>query len=206
MTLGAAEAAEFRLAHTPPCYDAGDDNLRVFARPSKDSLTLPLDPSAVYDLATDLLDSVVARMNAELDVQLPPRQYVHAGLVAADCEQVVVAVPEPGLAHSFPGFTASSGAGADVLVCSPPRHVTLEVWVWRCVPVTQDNGDSPTTTDLDAAAQVTLADLWTLAYILWLYRDDWKGVCASLLLGPVEVVGPEGGYTAVKATVFLLVT
>lgn len=168
---------------------------------------MPLDPSKLYDTATDLLDSVVTRMEDVYDdytpaIELPARQYVHAGEVAFDCEQVVVSVPEQGLTHAFPGEAAA------ILVCSPPRHVALTVTVVRCVPVMSDNGDPPTPEALDAAARTTLTDLWTLAYVLWAGYDagDWGGTCASVLLGPVEVVGPEGAHTAVVATVFLLIT
>jgi hypothetical protein len=161
---------------------------------------LALDTSTVYDLAAGLLDSVVTRMNAELTVDLPARQYVHAGLVAWDCEETVVAVPESGLTHAFPGEASK------VEFCSPPRQVAFEVWIVRCVPSLQDNGTPPTEADLDAAAAIQLADLWTLSYVLWQYRDDWKGTCHTLLMGPVEIVGPEGTFAAVKATVFVLIT
>lgn len=164
---------------------------------------MPLDPSKIYDIATDLLDSVVARMVDVFDdytpaIELPDRRYVHAGDVAFDCEQVVVAGQD--LTHAFPGESAA------ILVCSPPRHVALEVWIVRCVPSLKDNGDPPTAAELDAAAYQTLVDQWTLAYVLWAFRDDWSGPCASLLFGPVEIVGPEGAYSAVKATVFTLLT
>lgn len=164
---------------------------------------MPLDPSKIFDIATDLLASVVDRMEDVFDdytpaIVLPARRYVHAGDVAFDCEQVVVAAQD--LTHSFPD------AAAEILVCSPPRHTAFEVWIVRCVPTLKDNGDPPTTTDLDAAAYQTLVDQWTLAYVLWANRSDWSGVCASLLFGPVEIVGPEGGFTAVKATVFMLLT
>ncbi len=168
---------------------------------------MPLDPSRIYDLATDLLDCVVAGMGEVFDdylpaIVLPDRQYVHAGDVAFDCEQVVVTVPAAGLTHAFPGQSAQTQ------VCAPPRHVALEVWIVRCVPGLKDNGDPPAVAELDAAARLTLTDLWTLSYVLWdTYRDQcWGGSCASVLLGPVEVVGPEGYFTAVKATVFVLVT
>lgn len=168
---------------------------------------MPLDPSKVYDTATDILDSVVARLGDLYDdytpaIDVPDRQYVHGGDVAWDCEQVVVTVPEAGLTHAFPGEAAA------MLVCSPPRHVAFEVWIVRCVPGPKDNGDPPTVTDLDDAARKTLTDLWVLAYSLWAGYDagEWGGACASVLLGPVEIIGPEGLYTAVKATVFLLIT
>lgn len=166
---------------------------------------MPLDPSKIYDIASDLLDSVVARVEDVFDdytpaIVLPARRYVHAGDVAFDCEQVVVTVPEAGLTHAFPGEAAA------ILVCSPPRHVALEVWVVRCVPTLKDNGDPPSTVELDAAAYLTLVDMWSLAYVLWAFRDDWSGPCASLLFGPVEIIGPEGAFSAVKATVFMLLT
>lgn len=166
---------------------------------------MPLDPSKIYDTAADLLDSVVTRMTDVYDdyepaVELPDRQYVHAGEVAFDCEQVVVSGMN--LTHAFPGE-----AGA-ILVCSPPRHVQLDVWIVRCVPTLSGNGDPPTAAALDASAQIVLKDLWVLAYVLWdgYKAKDWGGDCAAVLLGPVGIVGPEGTHVAVHAQVFLLVT
>lgn len=164
---------------------------------------MPLDPSRLYDIAEDLLASVIDRMEDVYDdytpaISLPDRRYVHAGDVAWDCEQVVVAGRE--LTHAFPG------QAGEMLICSPPHHYALEVWIVRCVPGSKDNGDPPTPESLDEAARVTMTDQWVLSYILWANRDDWKGTCASLLLGPVEIVGPTGNFSAVKATVFVLVT
>lgn len=166
---------------------------------------MPLVTSTVYDHAADLLASVVDRMGDVYDdytppIVLPERQYVHAGEVAWDCEQVVVTVVD--LRHAFPGETAKP------LVCSPPRHIHMEVWIVRCVPTLDDNGNPPSPAALDAAAHTELQDLWTLAYVLWKgYSDaDWGGTCASVLLGPVDTVGPLGAYAAVKADVYLLVT
>lgn len=163
---------------------------------------MALDPTKLYDTASDLLDSVVARMGT-VPITLPVRQYVHAGLIAYDCEQVVVTVPETGVTHSFPGQAAS-----DNQICSPPRHTVLEVHVVRCVPVPSDNGDPPTVTALDASAQEVLQDLWSLAYVIWEgYREgDWGSTCSTVSLGPVQVNGPEGGHVGVVATVFLLIT
>jgi hypothetical protein len=106
------------------------------------------------------------------------------------------------LTHAFPGESAA------ILVCSPPRHVALEVWIVRCVPVSSDNGTPPTPEALDDSAAIVLKDLWTLAYVLWdgYKAGDWGGTCAAVLFGPIEIVGPEGAHVAVKAEVFLLVT
>ncbi len=170
---------------------------------------MPLDPSKIYDLAADLLDCVVAGFEEAYDdyaapFALPERQYVHAGEPAFDCEQVTVTVPdESGVTHSMPG------GDVNVPICSPPRHVQLQVSINRCVPTLKDNGDPPTAAELDAAARTTLTDLWTLAYVLWsTYKTDacWGGACASVLFGPVNVNGPEGGHTAVVADVFVLLT
>ncbi len=169
---------------------------------------MPLDPSKIYDLATDLLDCVVAGMEEVFDdylpaIVLPDRQYVHAGEVAWDCPAVTVTVPDgTGVTHAMPGGSPS------IAICAPPRHVHLQVSITRCVPIPSDNGDPPTVEALDAAARLTLTDLWTLAYVLWdTYRDGcWGGSCASVMFGDVVVVGPQGGHTAVVADVFVLVT
>lgn len=169
---------------------------------------MPLDTPHVYDIASDLLTSVVDRLTAA-GITVPDRQYAHAGLVAWDCESVVVTVRE--LIHAFPGGSGAlnaPGGSTQLLVCSPPRHVHMEAWIIRCVPVPSDNGDPPSAAALDASAEIVLADVWSLAYVLWAgyQAEEWGGRCASVMLGAVEVVGPEGGYVGVKADVFLLVT
>ncbi len=162
---------------------------------------MSLDTAAVYDLATDILTSVVDRLTGA-GIGVPDRRYVHAGEVAFDCEQLVVTIPEAGLTHAFPGESAK------VEHCSPPRHVAVEAWLVRCVPSLTDSGDPPTTGALDAFAAVQLADLWALAYVLWAGYDagEWASTCATVLMGPVTVVGPEGTHGAVKATVYVLIT
>lgn len=160
---------------------------------------MPLDPTTVYDIASDLLTSVASRLE-DAGLIVPARRYVHAGEIAWDCEQLVVSGGL--LSHAFPGEAAK------VEFCSPPRHVRFEVSLARCVPSLTDDGGPPPVDDLDAAASSTLADLWSLSYVLWAgYRaGEWASPCHTLLLGPVAVVGPDGGFTAVVAEAFLLIT
>lgn len=160
---------------------------------------MPLDTSAVYDIAANMLASVADRL-ADAGLTVPDRQYVHGGDIAHDCEQLVVAVTD--LVHAFPGEAAA------VQFCSPPRHARFAVSLVRCVPVPQDDGTPPTAEALDDAGAVTAADVWSLAYVLWAgyQAGEWGAACSTLLLGPVAVVGPEGGMVAVTAEVFLLIT
>ena len=156
----------------------------------------------VYEVATDILECTAARLTA-YGIDVPTRQYVHMGEVALDCcdpGQLVVTVSN--LTHAMPG------AGEEIAVCSPPRSVTFDVWLNRCVPTLDDNGDPPTAAELDDSAETLLTDLWTLAYVLWDgYKDGcWGGGCASVLFGPITPYGPEGACGGVHASITLNLT
>lgn len=156
----------------------------------------------VYEVATEILECTAQRL-ADYGIDVPDRQYVHLGEVALDCcdpGQLVVTVT--GLVHAMPG------GGEDVVVCAPPRTVTFDVWLNRCVPGPHDNGDPPTAEELDESAETLLTDLWALAYVIWDgHRDGcWGERCASVLLGPVLPYGPEGGCGGSHASITMNLT
>lgn len=144
------------------------------------------NPGAVFDIADDLLAAVAAGF-AAVPIALPSRQYVHSGQVAFDCEQLVVSVD--GLDHSL------AGGDPQVSKCAPPRSINLHVWLIRCVPTHgTDDREPPSESQLTVSAETLLTDLWVLAYVIWNNRASWAERCASILLGPTVVVGPEGRF------------
>lgn len=143
--------------------------------------------TALYDLARDVLDVVVAGFSAA-GVDLPARQYVQAGEVAIDCEQVVVEIGRVFL--GLPGQEVASG-----LKCCPPRSVSVVIWISRCVPTMADDGS----TDPDALDASSLAILTDGAVLLGTIIEAWKdgtllSLCDSIAFQGMTPVGPEGGF------------
>lgn len=155
----------------------------------------------VADLAEELLASVATRLE-DAGLTVPSRQYVTVGEVALDCpEQLVVAVT--GLVHAFPGEEAA------MAICAPPRSVALSVWLTRCVPTVQENGDPPTAAALNASGVELATDAWVLPYVIWEGHraddDGWGEACDSILLGPVIPYGPSGQTGGVHADLSVLI-
>lgn len=167
-----------------------------------DGRVAPLVTSKIYDLASALLVSVADRLD-DAGIDVPTRQYVHAGEVALDfvgddcCSQLVVAVLE--LAHTMPL------GDAEIVHCAPMRTVRLDVWLTRCVPTQDDQARPPSVADLDAASDVILGDLWTLPYVIHAgyTAGEWASLCQSVMFDLVEPYGPAGACGGVHAQVLV---
>lgn len=196
ITIRGKQVKSARPAHRFSVYPNAAKDFTVLRKRAANVYGADFRPERVYEVRR-------AEQTSMFDLTIEgTHNFIADGIVVHNCEQVVVTVPEAGLTHAFPGETAA------IEHCSPPRHVALQVWINRCVPVPADDGTPPTADALDSSAEVVLADLWSLAYVLWEgYRNqEWGSRCATLILGPVSVAGPEGGHVAVTADVFLLVT
>lgn len=149
--------------------------------PSKDRL---------YGVARQVLDTVSAGLTAA-GAEAPARQYVADGnLVAWDCEQLVVAVAST---YSHQGDVASEFAGVMAMV---PRAADLEVWLVRCCPTPDDDGEPPSADDIDASAAVVLADPMVIVECLWkAYEAGDLASCKGLVFRRWQAVGPSGGLT-----------
>lgn len=142
----------------------------------------------LYTVANQALEAVVDRFATE-GITLPDRQYVTGGLVALDCEQVVVEVVRV--------YTGTPGAElSDPVSCAVPRSAEMRIWIVRCVPIFKDNGDPPTQSELDASGEELLTDGWVLVWgLLQEYRDgNFLSQCDKLVIGNLAAVGPEGGF------------
>lgn len=162
---------------------------------------MALVPDLIFQVASDILDCVADGLT-DAGITVPDRQYVHQGEVALDCcDQLVVTFT--GLEHTIPG------GNVEIAICAPPRTVTFDVWLTRCVPTLQEDGAPPTAEDLTVSAQELQTDAWSLAYVIWsTYKIDscWGDGCDSVILGPVLPFGPEGGCGGSHATVTLQLT
>ena len=150
-------------------------------------------PDRLYGVARQILDAVAAGLEqAGGDHKPPSRQYVSDGnLVAWDCEQLVVAVAST---FSHDGNVATEYQGTAVAMA--PRAAEVEVWLVRCCPTPDDDGEPPAADAIDASAAVVLADPMIILDTLW--RKHAAGElasCKGLAFRRWQAVGPSGGLT-----------
>jgi len=141
-------------------------------------------PGSLYTLARAVLDSLVSWFAAE-GIDLPARQYVHAGEIAIDCEQLVVTLSQ--IRAGLPGQEDSGR-----VLCTYTRYVVLEIALFRCVPV----GATPAAAALEASAEQILADGQAIVEgLLRGWKDgDFSETCDTMRIAPLTPYGPEGGY------------
>lgn len=142
-----------------------------------------------YRVAADVLDEVVAGLEAG-GAGAPARRYVNDGaLVAWDCEQVVVGVES---IHGHTGELFSSDRPIDCLLM---RAAVLTVWIVRCSPTMRDDGTPPSPAQIDASARAVLSDpLVALNAVVDAYRAGRVTDTHGLAFVESATVGPEGGY------------
>lgn len=146
-----------------------------------------LSKSAIYELMDELLQSMTTYLVSE-SLTVPERAYVHAGEVAYDEEQLIIA------AKRIYFGTVTSETLRDQKLPSFPRTVVLEVLYLECTP-TQDGENPPAPSDLQASAESVLD--WAVAIGNALINAHKNGVfstCAGVAIGPSVPVGPQGGY------------
>ena len=146
-----------------------------------------------HGTATDVLEAVRA-VFAAAGVDLPDRQYAASaavGSIAWDCAQLVV-----GVGRIFPGIPGAEFTGQDLAGCRGPRVQSMAVVLLRCVPVPDEEGEPPTSAELDTSAAELLADADLLhdGLIDHLLANGaaWNDVRAWRV-GALDAVGPEGG-------------
>lgn len=151
------------------------------------------------DVLETYADAIMAAVEAEWTVQgltLPDKRYVTTGLIAADCEQLVVT-----LAAAFAGRPTQE-APATEWTTDKVRTATFQVELWRCVTA----GSAATTGSLDAEGRVRLTEGWLLhrGLVEAVLRNEIVG-CRDGSVGRLETVGPEGAYAGLRVTVDVLV-
>lgn len=162
----------------------------------------------LYDTATLILGVVRAAFDADEGdptadppiepAELPTRQYVVPGITAAyDCEQLTVTVVQ--VAVGVPG----ASIGVPVANCPPLRYATYRVELVRDVPVVDSQGNPPSASKLDDAAQEVLRDMVLLHQALLNARrliasggdgdDPVAGVGIPVAISNATPVGSDGG-------------
>lgn len=153
--------------------------------------------------ATGLLDALVAYFGAA-GVELPTRRYVAPGapgLIAWDCDQVVVSLAQVGLgtAEDSGLRTPQYGAPAGLLV----RFAQWSIQIVRCTPVSDDSGDPPSAEEIQDAGLAALVDAGLLSQFVTNTAEktpDWLGPGGEARAGTVVSLGPTGRYHGYEST------
>lgn len=148
----------------------------------------------IFNLAAAAGHAIVTHWDAGADA-LPARQYIHAGDVAIDCEQFVVAIV---------GTTGTSTdlAAAGIIdqhQTSPAwamRTLNLAISISRCA-VVPDEGDPPSTDDLEDDALRIAQDGQSMlnALVIGQKLGEIAG-CNGVVFQGWQVQGPLGGFVS----------
>lgn len=148
-------------------------------------------PERLHTVASQALTLATAALEAS-EAGAPARRYVSDGpMLAWDCEQVVVTV------ESVFGHAGNIAAAAvDPVQCLVMRGAVLGVWVVRCAPTMADDGTPPPAAEIDANAEVVLADPTVVfdGLLAGLRDGSWLGA-HGLAFEEWTGIGPEGGLT-----------
>lgn len=153
------------------------------------------DPDLLETIAEQIMAAVEAEWAAQT-LTLPDRRYLTTGVVAADCEQLVVS-----LIAAFAGRPAAEEPQTE-WTFDKIRTATYAVELWRCVVA----GSAATIGSLDAEGRARLRDGWLL------HRGLVEAVlaggivgCRDGSVGRLETIGPEGAFAGLRVTVDVLV-
>lgn len=149
----------------------------------------------LYQLAGEYLFAVRDALNTTVK-QAPSRGFVSPGAPAWDCcDQLTVHVVSPQLAPTSPGVGALSDQRRFNLG-DYVNYITLTATILRCVPTLDDDGNLPTVTAMDAAAQTILSDLWAVWNVLSQAKAAgtlFAGRCREMTFTPAVSQNPQGG-------------
>jgi hypothetical protein len=144
---------------------------------------------------------------AAAGVALPERRYVAPGtpgLIAWDCEQVVISLSQVGLgaAEDYAMRTPQMGSPAGLLV----RYASWSIQLVRCTPTQDDEGNPPPAEDIAAAGLASLVDVGLLSQFVTNTGENppfWADGPGNVRGGAVVPIGPAGNYHGYEATVTL---
>lgn len=140
-------------------------------------------------LAHQVLDIVAGAV-----VDTPARRYVTQSLPAFDCAELVVGVDSI-VGHDGDASVETTG----LITCLTMQAANLSVWLVRCVPTVADDGTAPTVADMEASADMLLADPLDMfnALVAAYFAGELAGCSGLAMLGwqAVESSGGVGGGT-----------
>jgi len=160
-----------------------------------------VSPTDLHGLAIELLEAAIDALDTipTYDATLqgtPERAFVAPGPVALDCcDQLAVHVGPITEAHSAPEFPAASFARV--------QRVDLTITASRCVPVPGPNGNPPSVTEQEAAAEQINADKWALWNHIYnlIAHDLLFSRCCDVIWNPLVPLQPNGGCGGSRLTI-----
>lgn len=153
----------------------------------------PLPSNHIFVTAAEILDAVVD-LYADESIPLPARQLVTEGELAWDCDLVGVELRR--VYRGQPGFEDPSP-----ISCAGLRTAEFHVWIVRCAAPMHKDGSPPTVAAIQTVAEEVMTDAWLLPTGLVTAINDpdhpLSLPCASTVVGPLNIQGPEGGFVGV---------
>jgi len=154
------------------------------------------DPANVFTLASAIRDEVIA-LYAAASLPLPARRLVSEGFPAWDsCEQLIVE-----LRRVVRGNVPTEDLSP--INCAGVRFAELHVWIIRCAAPMNQDGSPPAVAAIETVAETLYTDAWFLPTSLAesVSSGTLATPCHDVVVGPLRIQGPEGGYVGVDLTV-----
>jgi hypothetical protein len=149
----------------------------------------------------DLMDGVLEKVCntfQSYNVTLPSRQYWTMGQPALDCEQLVVSFTQMYL--GTPGDQAT-----DPQRCHVPRTAVLNIILTRQIPTVGQSGKAPSASKIEESSYISAIDAWVMMESIN-QLDQWDETGFGLgVIGTLDMIGPEGGYTSTNLQLTLAV-
>lgn len=124
---------------------------------------------------------------ADVIADPPDRQYITQSLPAFDCAELVVGA-DGIVGHDGDASVETTG----LISCLTMQAANLSIWLVRCVPTQDDDGTAPDPEDLEASADMLLADP----------IDMFNAITGAYFAG--ELAGCSGlgllGWTAIESS------
>ena len=171
------------------------------------SVVVPSTVTSLYDLATELLEAIVAAM-ATTEAGAPPMQYIALGAPAfgpESCDQAVVG--EIALSEGNTSPTQPSEITGQRFRYGRLNVANMTAYAMRCMFVSQQNQvpyAGLTVADLDAASSQGYQDMWAIwNYVNYAIRNGtlFGGTCSIVHFRAAPSYTPEAGLGGSKFTV-----
>lgn len=165
----------------------------------------PGDGLAVAAIAQTILDALTAHFDAAPGVVLPARRFIPPGSprsVAWDTEGLAVTMASIGFG-SAPGQNAAPQRTGNPISAAGMRHAVYACQLVRCVPESQDGVRAPDPAELTKAGLSLMRDAGLLSQALVEIATPVRstlGPGGSVIVGAVEILGPEGGFACVEGS------
>jgi hypothetical protein len=175
-------------------------------------VTIPSTGLRLVPIAQGILDDVADYFTANA-VELPTRRCIAPGapgLIAWDCEQVVVALASVtwGIGEDAAQSVPQVGVAAGVMEV---RYAQWSVQIVRCTPQMDEEGNPPPVETIQLAGEQALADAGILSQFLvhcvaFPQLHEWVPAGALAKAGNVVSLGPSGPHHGFEGSLSVTAT